>query len=75
VEAVRSGNRADGQMIDEAYMLVMEKMGPAGPIWTVRKCPKGIDLKFRNDWYPNYWLALAETCRLNPPPCGPALPV
>src|SRR6516165_395146 len=41
-------------MTNDAYMLVLDKNGPTGSEWTVRKCPEGIDLKFRKDWYPNY---------------------
>jgi hypothetical protein len=46
-------------------MLVLDKNGTTGSEWTVRKCPEGIDLKFRKDWYPTYWDAWAEACRLN----------
>lgn len=52
-------------MTNEAYMLVLDKNGTTGSEWTVRKCPEGIDLKFRKDWYPTYWDAWAEACRLN----------
>ena len=52
-------------MTKDAYTLVLDKNGPTGPEWTVRKCPEGIDLKFRKDWYPTYWQAWAAATESN----------
>jgi len=61
----RFKRRREGHMTDDAYMLVLDKNGPIGSEWTVRKCPEGIDLKFRKDWYPTFWQAWAAATASN----------
>ena len=61
----RFKRRREGHMTDDAYMLVLDKNGPTGSEWTVRKCPEGIDLKFRKDWYPTFWQAWAAATASN----------